>query len=80
MWITPRAHSSPGMFWIKCRENEFFEMLEAKGGSNSGTLLGNVVSVVLSSSEKNALKFRIVIKSSVPQVVAVSNSYDQMLV
>lgn len=55
-------------------------MLEAKGGSNSGTLLGNVVSVVLSSSEKDALKYRIVIKSSIPQVVAVSNSYDQMLV
>lgn len=66
------------MFWMKLQENAFFELLEAK--SNSGTLLGGVVSVVLTTSEKQPLRYRIVLKSHIPQVVAVSKSSEQIAV
>lgn len=67
------------MLWIKVQENDYFELLKAK--SNSDTLLGGLVGVVLTSSENHALKFRIILKvGTLPQVVAVSNSQEQIMV
>ena len=78
MWIIPRASHSPGMFWLKMQENIYFELLQAK--SSSKTLLGGIVGVVLTTSEYQALKFRIVLKLGIAQVIAVSNSEEKIMV